>query len=319
MRNGWRRVGSIGMCLAALSLPAEAAPGPSCFARALPGEFRGERLNDLKFLLGFVFDAASAHLALPVGSIIDHTSGLRQVPGFVGPTDLRRLAGRYRVMQAFDQGHGYFGLLLGSLDESDDVTALILANRLFRLPTVTHDPVGVLTDVLTNAAMWAGRWTRSVIDANQSAAAAAVAAMKLDVPLFLVGQSQAGGVAQLQAAFIATTYPERPILTGFIAFNPASVARSLRRLGQVSEAIGGISFLKDLDPGFGPHGLLPNHAGLAVYVHPDNTGGGTPGAQSFVTALMNARQHTLESFNEVSLPHALDATLASQADDCPAP
>ena len=75
------------MCLAALSLPAEAAPGPSCFARALPGEFRGERLNDLKFLLGFVFDAASAHLALPVGSIIDHTSGLRQGPGWPEPLE----------------------------------------------------------------------------------------------------------------------------------------------------------------------------------------------------------------------------------------
>jgi hypothetical protein len=220
------------------------------------------------------------------------------------------------VRAPFNDGNGYYGVLLGSLDSAGQVAALILVDRLFRLPIINNDPLGVLTDVMTNAAMWTSWWSRSVIDANHAAAESAAAASDLGVPLIMVGQFQAGGVAQLQAAYVAATLPQRSILTGFITFNAASVAPSVRRLGQRPAELGGINFLKDLDPLFGPHRLLPNHAGLAVYIHPDDSGSGTPGHQSFLAAWLHPAQHTLSAFDNVSLSKALASTLTSKTDQC---
>lgn len=317
MRRIWQYCGLIGTCLAALASPAWAGPDATCFARALPAGFRGGHLDDVKFLIGFVFDVAASGRGVPVGVVVDRGSGFGAVPGFAGATDLGRVAGRYRVMRApFDEGRGYFGVLLGSLDGSGRVEALILANRLFRLPVVLRDPGGVATDVVTNVAMWTGWWTRAVEDANRAAADAAVMAARMGVPLVFAGQSQAGGVAQLQAAYVAASYPRRPIVTGFITFNGGAVGVSTRRLGLVPEEVEGINFLKDRDPGFGPDGVLASRAGLRVFIHADGSGSGVPGRQSFLAPWLHPGEHLLASFDDVALAPALAAVLAGGAGQC---
>ena len=309
-----KTVARLAIVILSLALPglATADPDPSCFARALPADIRGQRLDDVKLLLGWVFDAAAAHRLPNKGDIIDRHSGFAEVPGFAGSTDVRTMAGRYRVMRApFDARRGYLGMELGALETDGHVATLILANRLFRLPVLLQQPLGVMTDLGTNAAMLGGWRTDAIVDAEGAAAAALADAESLHIPLFTAGQSQAGGEAQLQAAYLITRHPR--VITGFITLNAARVTASVDRLGLTSEQVGGINFVKDLDPGFGPHGLLPNHIGLQVYVHRDGSGGTAPGEQSFLSTWRNAKEHTLSAFDAVSLRIALEQSLASPA------
>jgi hypothetical protein len=98
--------------------------------------------------------------------------------------------------------------------------------------------------------------------------------------------------------------------------NAAPVTRSVRRLGLAPDAVPGINFAKDLDPGVGPHGLLPNGIGLQIFIHPDGTGSGEPGDQSIFAALRHPAQHLLAEFDHVSLTKALAATLGEAPDRC---
>ncbi|HKU54013.1 MAG TPA: hypothetical protein VJP60_01510 [Rhizomicrobium sp.] len=319
--SGLRR-GVIGVfALALLGTPAGAksTQDKSCFARALPTDIRDYGLDDAKLLTGWVFDAAAAHHVSKAGDIVDRRSGLKDVPGFAGATDLGGLRGRYRVMRApFDLGHGYYGIEFGALTSGNRISNILLVNRLFRLPIVLHQPVGVATDVATNGAMLFGWQSKSVKDANSAAATASGDAVALGVPLLTVGQSQAGGVAQLQIAYLTAKVPHRPLLTGFVTLNAAPVDSSVRRLGLSPDTIDGINFVKDLDPGFGPHGLLPNRIGLQVYIHPDGTGSDQPGHQSAFAAWGHAGEHLLSTFNRVSLGRALASALHETKELCPA-
>ena len=251
---------------------------------------------------------------------MDRNSSLKSVPGFAGATDLRGLSGRYRVMRApFDLGHGYYGIEFGALTPGNGISSILLVNRLFRLPIVLHQPIGVATDVATNGAMLFGWQSRSIKDANSAALTASGDATQLDAPLLTVGQSQAGGVAQLQVAYLTAKASHRPSVTGFVTMNAAHVDSSIRHLGLVLEAVNGINFVKDLDPGFGPHGLLPNRIGLQVYIHPDDTGSDRPGRQSAFEALEHPGEHLLSTFNRVSLARALANTLHENKSCAPAP
>ena len=303
-----------------LATRADTSPDHSCFARALSADIRAQRLDDLKLLIGWVFDNAAAHRAPQPGDVIDHNSKMARVPGFAGATKLAALAGRYRVMRApFDLGHGYFGIEIGALAPDGKVSSLFLVNRLFRLPVIAHQPAGVATDILTNGAMFTGITTRALTDAEDAAGMALGDAERLHVPLLTGGQSQAGGEAQLQAAWMQARRPERSVATGFISLNAAPPVAAIRRLGLMPEKVEGINFMKDLDPAFGPHGLLSNHIGLAVYIHPDGTAGAAPGRQSTFAALRHPSQHLLASFNDVSLAQALASVLSASLGRCPAP
>jgi hypothetical protein len=131
-----------------------------------------------------------------------------------------------------------------------------------------------------------------------------------------VGQSQAGGVAQLQVAYLTAKVARRPPVTGFVTMNAAHVVSSVRRLGLSPDAVNGINFVKDLDPGFGPHGVLPNRVGLQVYLHPDGTGSNRPGHQSAFAAWGHAKEHLLSTFNRVSLARALANVLHQNSQTC---
>ena len=114
--------------------PTLAAPEPSCFARALPAGMRDTRLDDLKILLGWAFDVAAAHRMLAAGEEIVPSSGLSEVPGFGGATDLSALQGRYRVMRPpFDDGAGYYGIEIASLGGNGEADGLYLLNRFDRV------------------------------------------------------------------------------------------------------------------------------------------------------------------------------------------
>jgi hypothetical protein len=294
-----------------------AAQDKSCFARALPADIRAYRLDDAKLLTGWVFDTAAAHHLPKAGETVDRRSTLTNVPGFAGATDLTDLRGRYRVLRPpFDLGHGYYGIEFGALDHNNRISSILLVNRLFRLPVVLQQPAGVATDIATNGAMLFGWRSQAVRDANNAAAAASGDAAKFSVPLLTVGQSQAGGVAQLQIAYLAAVNPKSPVLTGFVTMNAAYVVSSVRRLGLDPETVNGINFVKDLDPGFGPHGLLPNRMGLQVYIHPDGTGSAQPGKVSAFAALGHAGQHMLSTFNQISLTHALANALQETKEHC---
>lgn len=309
------------MVLAVLgaSAGAQAGPDKSCFARALPADIRIHRLDDAKLLTGWVFDTAATHQAPKAGETVNRRSGFSSVPGFAGATDLGSLKGRYRVMRPpFDLGHGYYGVEFGTLEPDGRISSVMLINRLFRLPVVLHQPAGVATDIATNGALYFGWHARALTDSNNAAATALEDAENLGVPLLMIGQSQAGGTAQLQAAYLVATYPKRTVLSGFVTMNAAYAISSVRRLGLSPDAVGGINFVKDLDPGFGPHGLLPNRIGLQVYIHPDGTGGDRPGPQSMLTAWGHAGEHLLSTFNSVSLADALANVLGDARGACPA-
>ena len=295
---------------------AEDAPDPSCFARALPAEVRDYRLDDVKRLTGWVFDIAAAHRTPAPGDEIDHHSSLSEasVPGFGGITDLGALRGRYRVMRPpFDQGHGYYGIELGGLDDQGAVSQIYLINRLFRLPILFHDPAGVATDVVTVGAMLTGARTEALADLEAAAEAAYADARGAQVPLLTVGQSQAGGEAQLAAAYLVATHPRRSVMIGFVSLNGARANAAIRRLGLSTAQVQGISFLKDLDPGMGPHGVMRDALGLRVHIHPDGSGGPEAGDQTFFDALVHPSEHLLDRFMDVSLADALKNTLDGRA------
>ena len=318
---GAGRVGLMAWLLLGLCAPAhaQAVQNSACFARSLPAGIHTHGLDDAKLLTGWVFDAAAARHMSEAGDIVDRHSSLKDVPGFAGATDLSGLRGRYRIMRApFDLGHGYYGIELGRLESKDRISSILLINRLFRLPVLLHQPVGVATDVATNGAMFFGWQSQPVKDANSAAATAAADAAKLGVPFLTVGQSQAGGVAQLQVASLMARAARRPPVTGFMTMNAARVDMSVRRLGLDPNAVSGINFVKDLDPGFGPHGLLPNRIGLQVYIHPDGSGSGRAGRQSALTAWRHAGEHLLSTFNSVSLSEALANVLRENKQSCSA-
>jgi len=309
------------IALALLEVPAGAKsiPDKSCFARTLSPDIRDQGLDDAKLLTGWVFDAAAAHHVAKPADIVTHHSSLKEVPGYAGATDLGGLLGRYRVMRApFDLGHGYYGIEFGALTSDSGISNILLVNRLFRLPIVLHQPVGVATDVATNGAMLFGWQSESVNNASSAAVTASDDAAKLGVPLLTVGQSQAGGVAQLQVAYLTAKTPHRPLIAGFVTMNAAHVDLSVRRLGLSPDAVNGINFVKDLDPGFGPHGLLPNRIGMQVYIHPDGTGSDRPGHQTAFAAWEHAGEHLLSTFNGVSLGQALANSLHDRKKPCAA-
>jgi hypothetical protein len=307
----------LGLTAAFACDPARAAPDRSCFARSLPAEVRDSRVDDVKFLLGWAFDVAAAHKPLAAGEEIDKASGLSDVPGFGGATDLSALRGRYRVIRApLDAGNGYYGIELAALDETGAAEGLYLLNRLFRMPVLLQEPIGFATDIVTNGAMLFGGGTDAIEDLKRAADTAFADAAAMRLPLLTVGQSQAGGEAQLQAAYLAETHPGSDSRVGFVTFNAARVTLSVRHLGLAPDAVEGINFVKDLDPGFGPHGILPNEIGLQVYIHPDGTGGASAGDQSFFAAAAHPGEHLLNRFDPVSLAAALRDSLASLPSRC---
>ena len=159
--------------LASLSPATAFAAESGCFAQSLSRDFVSIRLDDTKFLIGWVFDAAAAHKKLAAGDIVTRNSGLSQVPGFGAITSLAWLQGRYRVMRPpFDLGKGYYGVELGSLEPDGRISNIFLINRVFRMPLLFREPAGVAADIATNAAILMGWQTASVSTAEQAAATA---------------------------------------------------------------------------------------------------------------------------------------------------
>jgi hypothetical protein len=97
--------------------------------------------------------------------------------------------------------------------------------------------------------MWTGWLTRPIVDANRAAQTAAEAASQMAVLLITVGQSQAGGIAQLQAAYVAASSPEQHVSTGFGTFKAGFLGPSIRRLGLEPAVMDGVSFFKNVDRG----------------------------------------------------------------------
>jgi hypothetical protein len=281
------------------------------FWNRLSAPVRAYLADDIKLLIGWTFDAAASHARFAAAQIVDGQSTFVSVPGFAPPTPLRALRGRYRIERVFDEGRVYYGIEFAALDESGTVVAVLLLNRLFRMPIALHEPLGVLTDVVTNGAMVTGFETPALGDARSAAETASADAGALGVPLVTGGQSQAGGMAQLQAAYLQRQYPGGA--AGFITLNAAHALASVRRLGFAGEDVAGINFSKDLDPGFGPKAFFANRVGFQVYIHRDGRGGTRPGETTIWDAVLQPRQHFLESFNDVSLTAALEAALAESA------
>jgi hypothetical protein len=177
------------------------------------------------------------------------------------------------------------------------------------MPIAHRDPLGLVTDVVTNGAMLAGLRTNAVADAAAAAESAYGDAASLGVPLITGGQSQAGGTAQLQAAQLQKQRPGG-VPIGFVTLNAAHVLVSVRRLGLDGAAVDGINFSKDLDPGVGPKGRFANRVGFQVYIHRDGAGSRRPGETTLLDAVLNPREHFLDSFTAVSLTDALASALA---------
>ncbi len=293
--------------------PALAASPPVCFLLALERPLRNEIADDMKLLIGWTFDAAISRARLAEGHTVDTRSTFRTVPVFAGPTSMTALRGRYQVVQPFDAGNGYYGIAFRALDGSGAVAAVLLVNRLFRMPVALQDPAGLATDLLTNGAMLAGIATRAIIDAEAAALSARAEAERHRVPLITAGQSQAGGIAQVQVAYLLGRDARGEVPVGFITFNAAHALRTVRRLGLAGDDVPGVNFSKDRDPGVGPKALFANRIGLQVYIHPDGSAGLSPGDGTLLDALLHPREHLLRSFNDVSLSAALRPLLAMQA------
>ena len=289
---------------------ASGEPAQVGFWLALPSGVQGYLADDIKLLIGWTFDAAAAKHSFEGGESIDSASGFERVPGFAAPAPMAALKGRYRLLRPpFDHGSGYYGLAFAVLDDGGGTVAVLLTNRLFRMPIALQDPLGFATDVVTNGAMLTGISTGAVDDANAAAETAYADARQCSVPLVISGQSQAGGAAQLQTAYLQSRY-SNAAPAGFITMNAAHVLRSVKRLGLVGEQVHGINFSKDLDPGVGPKGLFANRVGLQVYIHPDGSGSRTPGNSTLADAMLHPREHFLDSFTNVSLTAALQSALA---------
>jgi hypothetical protein len=327
----WRLLGPrlpaflLGLMLGATSTVQASPAAPSadpapklCFLKALPPERRAAIADDVKLLIGWTFDAFAAGHSYEGGEIIDHTSGFAEVPGFAEPTPITALSGRYRLVRPpFDRGRGYYGLLFAALDAQDHPVALILTNRLFRLPVLLHQPAGVATDLLTNAALAFDFESDGVTDAVSAAESAYAEAAKNNLPLVLGGQSQAGATAQFQTAKLQKAHPVEAVPVGFLTMNAGEAILSVRSLGLDADLVEGINFSKDYDPGVGPHALFANAVGRQIYIHPDGTGGTKPGDYTIFDAALHPHEHFLESFNEVSLASALAPVLAATP-ECPA-
>ena len=292
--------------------PAEEAP-PLCFLYRLPTSLRSYVADDVKLLVGWVFDAAVSGVALRSGVLISAGSGFAEVPGFAAPTSLRALLGIYEVLAPpFDEGHGYYGVALGALDDKRPVKAVILVNRLFRMPVALQDPFGLATDIGTGGAMLIGVRTDAVRDAERAADAAWQEADRRGVPLIIAGQSLAGGFAQLQVAHLQKTRPAgAPV--GFLTMNAAYALPLIRQSGFTGRDVAGVNFSKDFDPGVGPHAPFANRVGVQIYVHPDMSASLTPADVSLLSAMLHPTEHFLSSFNAVSLTQALASAIGPVA------
>lgn len=280
------------------ALPAD-APNLD-FLDRLPEASRVGFVDDAKLLVGWTTDAAAVIKTSPLheGDIVDRNSGFKTVPGFTGPTDVRGLAGRYRVLAAPFAAHYYYGLILGLLDPSDKVAAVVVVNRLLRLPVLLQEPGGVGSDLWTDVGLMTGFRPASLKAALAFAGQAKAEADRLGVPLIATGQSQAGGTAQLQVAHLRAADAKAPI--GFVTFNAACSRASIRHVGADPARLPGVNFAKDLDPLVGPHSNVSNEIGLQVYIHADGTAGLKPRSSYFAAAL-HPREHFLDSFNGLSL------------------
>jgi hypothetical protein len=279
------------------------------FLTALPLSCRDIIADDVKLLIGWTSDAAAAKAGLEAGQIIDAAHGFRSVPGFARPTDLAPLRARYRILAKPFDGNGYYGLAFELLDSDDTVAAVILVNRLFRLSLILREPIGLATDILTNGGLLFGLATAALDGAAAAAETALAAARSRDVPLIAAGQSQAGGVAQLQIAALATGKGIRPPNAGFLSISSAFAAASIERIGVQPRDLAGVNFSSDYDLGVGPRGLLPNSAGVQVYIHADGAAGLMPGRTTRLRALFHPGAHFLDSYMSLSLSDALRCAL----------
>jgi hypothetical protein len=279
------------------------------FLAALPLSCRDIIADDVKLLIGWTYDAAAAQAALAAGQIVEASRGFRSVPGFARPTGLASLRGRYRILAKPSDGKGYYGVAFEMLDNDDRAAAVILVNRLFRLSLVLREPIGLATDVLTNGGLLFGFATAALDAAVTAAEAALAAARSRGVPLITAGQSQAGGVAQLQIAALAHDRGTPLPNAGFLTISSAFAAASIERLGLQPRDLPGVNYSSDHDLGVGPRGLLPNAAGVQVYIHDDGSGGLTPGRTTRLRALLRPRAHFLDSYMRLSLSAALRCAL----------
>src|SRR5262249_14759105 len=154
------------------------------------------------------------------------------------------------------------GLAVEMLDGKSEVAAVILVNRMFRLSLILREPVGFATDILTNAALISGVATRALDGAVAAARVAFALARSRGLPLITAGQSQAGGVAQLQIAALLDDGGPRSSNAGFLTISSAYAAASIERFRQRPRDLPGVNFASDHDLGVGPRGLLPNAAGV---------------------------------------------------------
>jgi hypothetical protein len=272
------------------------------FIERVPAAYRYELIDDAKLLTGWVADAAALAIPYQAGELVDRSSGFHDVPGAAAPTQVDGLAGRYRLLANPYERHDYFGMLFGLLGPDDTVVAAVLVNRLFRLPVIVQEPLGLATDIYTNAGLLIGFRTAALDAALAFADFAAEQAVKLAVPLIATGQSQAGGTAQLQIAHLMATTPQwrGEGAAGFVTFNGTCTRASVRRLGVDPARLPGVNFAKDLDPMVGPHTLLANRIGLQIYIHADGTAGLKP-QSSYLRAVFHPHEHFLDSFSGLPL------------------
>jgi hypothetical protein len=270
------------------------------FLDRLPGGNRTSFVDDAKLLVGWTTDAAAVadEQPLKTGDIIDRGGAFKTVPGFAAPTDVSGLMGRYRLLAQPITGHYYYGLMFGLLSEADKVEAVIVVNRLFRLPMLLQEPGGVGSDLWTNAGLLTGFRPASLRAALSLADNAQAEAARLGAQLIATGQSQAGGTAQLQVAHVLAA--DRNAVVGFVTFNATCRPVSIRHVGLDPARLPGVNFSKDLDPLVGPHSRLANQIGLQVYIHADGDAGLKPGG-SYFAAAMRPREHFLDSFHGLSL------------------
>jgi hypothetical protein len=267
---------------------------------ALPAASRAVLADDVKRLIGWTSEAAAMKKRFAVGQTVNRSSAFRSVPGFGGPTDLTELQAAYRATMPPLTGPGYYGLVLTMMDAEERELAVLLINRLFRLPLILREPVGVMTDVYTTGALLFGVRTGAIEAAMKAVYSAHERAQASGIPLITCGQSMAGGLAQFQIAALRSSGAASEGHAGFLTFNAAHAAISIERLGRKPGSIPGVNFSKDRDPGVGPHSLLPNRTGLQIYIHADGTGSFTPRGSLF-SALLHPRQHSLRSFDRVCL------------------
>jgi hypothetical protein len=168
-----------------------------------------------------------------------------------------------------------------------------------------RDPLGLATDILSAGALLVGVQTQAILDAQAAADVARAEGQTHSASLIIAGQSLAGGMAQVQVAYLQKQWPG-DVPVGFITMNAAYALPFIRRLGIVGKDVAGVNFSKDLDPGVGPYALFANRVGLQIYIHPDGGGGSTPSDRvSLLSAIFHPREHFLESFNSLSLAAAL--------------